>query len=498
MSRTLLLPLLLLPLLLLSAWASALETPLTVASPTGQIAITINPTLGTMTMYRLNGVGTLDRKGSANFLNDINFLRNYIVDERDGDVYSALRVGYGINKPTPEEWMRGILGALKQTRKAEEAGIKPLLERARNSEEEFWNKDNAYDGVVRAALGNNYLMLVVPSTRTVMFYDIQNEGFKLVAVTTFSPLLYLPHVFNSTPTPADLLRQLPSDLQEERRKQMEEQMDAMLEQPGQTIATKPSNVWVAAAAGEKFIVVDIANARLMSYEYAGKDLFVRAVRNIEVDLMIPSAFKSTPDLQGAYQVFSTNRTNKEFLASEAITDIIDFETYVQSRQASTGAGGSAGGGAKASPVQLTTIYNTGDLLIDFTDQRKVLSYRFGGGNTVLELRSMRDYTLDAGIALIETEIANREYGVHFLAAAKKQKNPALAMRLVQSALRMNPPLYQAIEKDNRLVRAISDQPEYATAIEAAIAATQKMQADREARIATAKERREQRTPGGKR
>lgn len=495
MSRFLLLPLLL-PLLL-STWASALETPLTVASPTGQVAITVNPTLGTMTMFRLNGVGTLDRKGSANFLNDIEFLQNYIVADRDGDVYSALRVGYGGNKPTPEEWLGGVLGSLKLPRKAEEAGVLPLEKRARNSEAEFWNKDHAYDGVVRAALGNNYLMLVVPSTRTVMFYDTQNEGFKLVAVTTFSPLLYLPHVFNSNPTPADLLSQLPSDVQEERRKQMEEQMAAMLEEPGQTIATKPSNVWVAAAAGEKFIVVDIANARLMSYEFAGKDLFVRAVRNIEVDLMIPSAFKSTPDLQGAYRAFSTNRNNKAFLESEGITDIIDFETYVQSRQASAGAGGSAAGGAKTSPVQLTTIYNTGDLLIDFTDQRKVLTYRFGGGNTVLELRSMRDYTLDAGIALIETEIANREYGVQFLAAAKKQKSPAMAMRLVQSALKMNPPLYQVIEKDNRLVRAISELPEYGPAIDAAIAATQKMEAEREKRIAAAKERREKKAGGGR-
>lgn len=485
---------LLFPLLVFAAAISAMETPLTVASPSGLTAITVNPTLGTMTMYRLNGAGTLDRKGSANFLNDVAFFERYIVAERGDDVYSTLRTGTVNNKPTPEEWMSTVLGSLKQTRKAEEAGILPLLARARNSETEFWSKENPYDGVVRAALGNNYLMVVVPVKRAVLFYDVQNEGFKLVAVTNFGPLLYLPHVYNSTPTPADLLRELPPEVQEERRKQLEEQMEAMLEKPGQTIATKPSDVWVAATTGEKFIIVDIANTRLMSYEYAGKDLRVNAVRNIEVDLMIDSGFKSKPDLRTAYDQFTKNRANKPFLESEGIVDQIDFETYVQSRQGSVGGGG-GGGGAKASPVQPTVIYSTGDLLIDFTDQRKVLSYRFGGGNTVIELRSMRNYTVDVGIALIEAEIANRDYGIQFLAAAKQQKNPALTMRLIQSALKMNPPLYQAIEKDNRLVKSISDLPEYAPAIEEALTATKKMQADREARIAAAKERREKKTGG---
>jgi|GEM_PF-3229457 len=488
--------LLLIPMLLACAFAvplSALETPLTLASPNGVLCATVNPSLGTMTMYRLNGVATLDRVGSANFLNDVAFLERYIVADRGEDVFSALRVGYGLNKPTPEEWLGSVLGALKNTRAAGDAGIMSLEKRARNSELDFWAKENPYDGVVRAALGDAYLMLVIPAKRAVMFYDVQNEGFKLVAVTNFGPLLYLPHVYNSTPTPSELIKQLPSDIQEERRKQMEDQMVAMLEEPGQTIQVKPSDIWVASAVGEKFLVFDIANLQLMSYEYAGKNLVVNAVRNIEVDLMIPSAYKSQPDLQGMYQQFRNGKDNKAFLEGEAINDLIELEAYVQSQQSSNTSGG---GASKASSVQPTVIAKTGDLIVDFTDQRKVISYRFGGGNTVIELRSMRDYTLDAGIALIEAEIANRRYGAQFLEQAKKQRNPALAMRLVQSALKMYPPLYQVVEKDSRLVKNISAQPEYAAAIEDAIAKTKAAADAREARIAAAKERREKNAEAG--
>ena len=55
----------------------------------------------------------------------------------------------------------------------------------------FFAENVDYDGEVRAALSDNYLFLVIPSTYTILVYRIANDRFELVNFRNYRPELYL-------------------------------------------------------------------------------------------------------------------------------------------------------------------------------------------------------------------------------------------------------------------------------------------------------------------
>lgn len=472
--------------------AAALETPLIVTAPFGDRMATINPTLGTITQYRVatGQKGELTRFGSGNFLSDLTKLENYVIGERgEGDIMVALRSGTNGVEPSPYVFIQDFLGKMAIPKEAAAAGIVPLARRAENSEKEFWSQPHPYDGVVRAALGSNYLLLAVPATRTVMLYDMTNElaNVPLLAATNLGPYLYHPTTSNSEPTVDGLLKLMPPEIQAERADQLKKQMEAQLEQQNQTIELKPCDFWVCGTNLDEFLVADLANLRLISMQYRGKALYVQAIRNMEVDLMVPSAINSRPDLQELFNRLKNDRNAKPFLQAEGITDFLSFQVYVDSAQSSVG-GGAAGAGGKSSTIQVTRRDN--DVIFDFTDRRKLVSYQFGG-DARLWMKSIRDYTVDAGIDLIAAEIQKRMDGAEFFAQAKLMKKPTLALRLLQSALRSDPYLLQALEKDKRLVKMVSETEGYAAVIEEAAAKVKALDAAREARMKAIEQRREE-------
>lgn len=462
-------------LIVVSAAAlSALETPLVIqSSQGGDLAVVINPSVGTMTMYRIQD-GKLNQRGSANFLSDLSVYEKMIYAEVDGQAISYLQTGSANNVPNNRGMIIDILGKIKSSRAEAAAGVSPLSVRAQTAEKEFWGKDHPYDGVVRAALSVQYLMLVVPAKRTLMVYDTANEELKLVAWRNYGTELYVPQVLTSTPLPSELMSRLPADMQEDRKKALIEQLDALTAKAEQGIEVKPSDVWIAAGRQERFVVFDAANLHVMSYEFTSKDLKLLSVRNTEVDMLMPK-FETSPDIQEVYARFKQDKARAAYLSALGVDDWVAFQVYVETKQSAN-----SGGAGKISPLQASVNINSGEITLDFTDQRKLVVYRFAGGDTQLQLRSLRDYTVDVGVAMVEAEIRDLKAAAQLYDNAKKLKNPTLQLLSIQSALKLNPLMYKDLEKDSRLVKVLSEQQSYAGIIEEATKAAAQVEASRTA------------------
>ena len=441
----------------------ALETPLVIQSPlNNELTIVINPSVGTMTMYRIQD-GKLNQRGSANFLSDISVYEKMIYTEMDGQAVSYLQTGSTNNNPTNGDMILKVLGGIRSSRAEKTAGVSPLSVRAIAAEREFWGKDQPYDGVVRAALSIQYLMLAVPSKRTVMVYDTASEQLNLVAWHNYGPELYVPQVLTSTPLPSEIMKSLPKDVQEDRQKQLQDQLEALTAKAEQAIDTKPSDVWMAAGKQERFVLFDSANHCVMSYEFTSKDLKLLSVRNTEVDMLIPTNWHSTPEIQAAYDNFKQDKGRQAYLTANGITDYIAFQVYVESKQGGT----AAAGAGKISPLQANVNQNSGEITLDFTDRRKLVVYRFAGGENQLQLMSFRDYTVDTGIAMLEAEIRSRSAATDLYNNVKKLKNPKLQLLTLQSALKLNPYLYHDLEKDKKIVKDLGTMEGYPAMIEEA-------------------------------
>ena len=466
-------------LLTLVAAVPALDTPLIINNTAGTSTVFVNPTIGSMTLYNIQD-GQLNRVASTNFLAELTLLGSTITRDVDGRAVTALQDGSPNNLPTAE----GFLAELKKlsSPKAEAAGVKTLADRARAAEKEFWSKENPYDGVVRAALAQNYLMLAIPAKHTLLVYDVSALSFMLVAYHNYGPELYLPTVFGSNPSPAEILKELPQEVQEARKKELEAQIAAMMEVGDQAIALKPSDIYLVAGQGERFAVFDIANSRLMAYEYTGKALALRGIRNVEIDLLIPTAYRSKPDIAEIYRQWTKDRSRQAFLASLGMEkDLISFQLYVEGKQ-------KAADSQKSSSFQANVIIGSGDLVLDFADKRKAIVYRFAGGEATMDLKSLRDYTLDAGIALLDADFNNATYATQLIAQAKKANRARIALLTLTSALNLDPTQYRAIEKDKSLVEKVKAEPEYQALMEGAIKRATEIETQRDERRKEAEER----------
>ncbi len=473
-----------LPLLLLALITAlpALDTPLVINNTGGTSTVMVNPTIGSMTLYYIED-GQLNRVASTNFLADLGLPASLITRDLDGQPVTALQDGSPNNVPTAEQFMTTVLGRYGQTKAEGAAGVKSLADRARAAEKEFWGKDHPYDGIVRAALAQNYLMLAIPAKRALLVYDVSASSFKLVAWRNYGPELYLPHVYGSNPTPAEILRELPQEVQEARKKELEAQIAQMAEQAEQALVVKPSDVYLVAGQGEKFALFDIANTHLMAYEFNGRALTLRGIRNVEVDLLIPTSFRSTPDIKEIFNQWTKDRQRQAFLASLGMEkDMVAFQTYVEGKQ-------KAAASDKVSAFQANVILNTGDLVLDFADKRKAIVYRFAGGEATMDLKSLRDYTLDAGIALLDAEYTNTLYAKELLVAAKKMHKPRTALLTLKSALALDPTQYRQAEKDKGLIDKVKGEADYQAVMEDAITRATAIEAQREQQKKDAEERR---------
>jgi hypothetical protein len=470
----------LIALMLIAGRAAALEGSLVMRSP-GQggssLYAVVSPGTGNITLYALEGDNTT-RYGSGNFLADLEVLENTPAAIRNETVYSWLRVGHDNCKPT----MGDLLAALpsKPTPKEEAAGLKSLQARAVEAEDAFWADLKPYDGVVRGAMGAQYLLLCVPIKHALLAYDCQdrNKGPQLVSWRNYGVELMIPQVFDSNPTPQDLLNRLPAEIKDEQKKTIEEQMESMKEAGG-AVQLEPSDPWIASGSGDRWVLVDPPNKHICTYEYQGKGWTLKSSRNLEVDQLIPTSMNSGPNEQQAFNEFVKTR-QKLLTAAGIIPDVAYFKALVEQKQVAS---------PKTSDIQASI---TGDdLMLDFVKLRKIFAYRINGANNQLQFVSMRDYTLDVGFSLQDVEFRSEANAVNAWAQAKKHlgKNETqLAWKSVLFAFKTDPLIYKVVEKDAG-AKPLKKLPEWQATLDETIKAAEEKTKKLEERRKAAEEER---------
>ncbi len=484
--------------------APALETALTLAS--GANTITIDPGLGTISLYYVQDGRLNKRPGTANFLTDLNVYRKTIIrmDKESERPMCALEIGSTNNLPMPDQLMQKLAEAEIRPRKKDKDAPEfiPLPVRAANTEAEFWGKiwekDEPYDGVISAALGNRYLIVAVPSVRCFLVYEIVGEQIEARGWRNYGVDLYVPTVWNSTPLPQEIFDQLPKEVKEERGEALKAQVEQMGEAASKTIAMKDSEVWITAGgsgpAADRWVLIDIANTRVLSYQFPSKGIELRSVRNMEVDLMIPSSYNSTPDQRQLFQEFTRDKARKEFVQSLGIVefDLAELRAIVGQRQVKAG--------KNVSPVQAAVAPNSStlDVIIDFTQQQKILTYRAVGQGNGLQFMAMRDYTLDSALAALDNMRMEKAYAEQLLGSAKRSLDNHrvdLAWLTAKTALKMDPALHAQVEKNSDMHKQFAKMPDYDAVIKAATEAAKKEQQRAEDRAKKAKEDRDKKKGG---
>ena len=435
-------PLFVIVLMLLTGWAAALENSLVMRSPglgAGGLYAVVNPGAGSITLYGIEGQNT-QRYGSGNFLADLAYLEGLPGATQNGVTFSALRLSQPTFTPSPADLLFSPAFPEKPSAKELEAGLKALRYRATEAEEAFWSEVKPYDGIVRGAMGSQYLLLCVPIKHALLCYDCQdrNKGPQLVAWRNYGVDLMIPQTLASDPAPQAILNALPADIKEDQKKAIEESLKGLAEGGG-AIKLEPSDPWIASGTGDRWVLVDPPNKHICTYEYQGKKWVLKSSRNLEVDHLVPTSFRSSPDEQQGFNEYIKSR-KKQLDASGIIPDLAYFKALVDQKQVVSG---------KTSEIQASIVGD--DLMLDFVKLRKIYAYRLNGANNGLELLSMRDYTLDVGLSLQDVEFRAEVDAINAWNAAKKYlaaRDDGAAWMAVKFALSLDPLMYKIIEKDS--------------------------------------------------
>lgn len=419
--------------------AAALETPLVL--PSGNSVGSINAGSGQVIIYEV-ATNTTTRKGQANFLTDLQ-VREARVTMVGEQPYSQLRTGWGPSKdalpsPTPEECISKWF--LKELSPAQKKAGRTASDQelVRKAEDDFWSKDHPYDGVVRGAFGGTKLMLVVPSKRVALFYQIDSQDATLVNVYNYSPALYVQLGQNTSPRPDELAARL--DLPKEQKEDLVGQFKQ--QEDNAALQAAPSEAWCAVTQGSSptFCLVDTANRRILTFEEKGRGMSLKSVRNISTDLAIPTLWQSTPD--AVKEASEVARACKDLLAEWGVPvfDQYTLKALVAMAQAGEGV-------RKAEALQANIAGNL--LVLDFTAQRKLLTYNANGAGNGIELVTVRDYSFDLAADMLRTRHKARiEAAANFKAieamAGKGQADKALQM--LRNELKFVPSLVDVVRK----------------------------------------------------
>lgn len=485
------------PLCLLAAAAlapslTALDTPLVIRSPDGRLTGVVSPTQGTMQIYEIAGE-RLTKRASANWRADLQFLETVPPTKEHLD-WTRLRLGSpAVNRPNYAQFFDEVYPELDRRRRPgrDDDELLPFKERAWNTEETFWADPPDYDGKISAAMissggQNAAVMIVVPSLYTILMYWVEGYNIRFMGSRNYRTDLYIPQVWNSFPTPQQILEALPADIQADHREQVENQIENLGEMAGEVLPISPSEVWVTSVRRNNtdvFVLLDHANNRLMTYTFqfggrAGGILSLKGVRNTQVDLLIPSSYKSDPPIAGIVQ---QHNRNLDKLGMPPVTPTI-LRKLAQLRSVEA---------QESSDIQANTD-REGRIFLDFPKSRKLMIYDPFGRGDFLELESMRDYTLEVGIGIQMKEARFRALSFQMLEEANdiaSRKRTEDVKKLLKTALEWNPHLYEALEgrEGRKATRYLKDDAEFQAMMEEAATEAKRLEDEWEALVKAAEE-----------
>ena len=420
------------------AVTAAQDTPLIMPARTN--AAIINPGLGTMIIVEITDAQST-RKGFANWAFDLDQIERRVVGTVNGETFTALRTGSPTVSPSAEEVIK--LFSDKPTRKQAQDGQKDLRAQVREAEKAFWEKEHKYDGVVRGAFDGQYLAMVLPAKRAVLFYkDNGRDSEELFSFTNFSPVLYVTTAWNSTPDPAAIIKTL--NLDEDEQKAIEGALASRAD--GAVAAAAPSEIWCSAIGGGAFVLVDSANQKIWTYEVKGNGIALTSIRSMAADLLMYD-WHTLPSNQAALAAFA-----KGYGQQIRGLGIRQFdEPYVLALVRASAVGDSTKAGALQANIVSSSV------VLNFTQQHKLLTYKYITGQG-LSLTSVRDDTCDQGLLILARMIQERGLAQATFAEAARNpgKSPDDALRLLTYALSMDPSLHEAAEKNSNLKNALKN------------------------------------------
>ncbi|NRA38230.1 MAG: hypothetical protein HRU15_08830 [Planctomycetes bacterium] len=436
---------------------SALDSPLVIRSSMGDLTAAINPNTGTIQLYRTGGGLQLTLVGSHYYLADLELWSNKEIPSENVS-WSYLRAGMN-TRPVYYDRKTSVIHLLDG-----KAGTLVM-----DTEDEFWKEVPEYDGVVAAAIGVTHLFLCIPSTHTLLAYKITNGSrIELVAVRNIGPDLMIPGAYNSKPSPAQLLEQLPKEVREARKEAMEKIATDI--EDGNIPPLSDPEPWMHALQGDKIVIVEPANQKILTYEIAQKGLNLKSARSMEIELLVPPGVSVNSNPSPALQY-------KNYVKMMRKSKITPYTLKELTALADVNANHNAKNTGEDIQASVDERFN---LLLNFTTTRKLILYRPDSGGAGIEMKSVRDYTMEIATALHVDKINKERSADELFKIAKdnltKKKRPK-AMRLLKIALVYKPALYEDLEKNKKMVRSLSEEPGWSEMLDSARKAYEKEQAD---------------------
>ena len=461
-------------LLALAAALPGADTPLVIPSGGSLIAV-VEPGAGAVGLYSQDPSGSI-RKGGGLIRAEVEFFERLIYAERGGSPYSWLRMGSPNNSPTSEMLVEQLTKSLQTALvKLPKDPAKPMAVRIREAENAFWSQDHAYDGKMVGAISDKYLMIGIPSKRALMLYDTANEDLRFTAMRALGPELYISSAFGaSKPQPQEVieaglkgLRTRITDAKalREAEDSARTQLETLALGPGvgdpnqPAAALPPIDLWIGAGPRGTFLVVETTGPRAMLFQYDGAALNLRAVRNLALDLaandIAGEAIKSRPGENQLLDAVLADQGRLQLAQRHRIIDLGGETNREKLREALRGqlAGLVATRSAGGQVTSLDAAINVSEGKIIATlvlpQQRRIIGLDFTGGNQ-LDLASIRNYSVDLGVAILSRMINERLQAQDAYGAAGKQAStgqPTIAKRNLELALGLDPFLHERAARD---------------------------------------------------
>jgi hypothetical protein len=461
-------------LLALAAALPGADTPLVIPSG-GTLVAVVEPGAGAVGLYSQEPSGSI-RKGGGLVLAEVEFMEKLVVTEREGAIYPMLRVGSRNNMPTSEDLVqlltKSLDGALAKRPKDP---AKPLAVRVRDMENAFWAQPHPHDGKMVGAISDKYLMIGIPSKRTLMLYDTSNEDLRFTAMRALGPELYVASAFGaSRPSPQEVIEAGLKGLRtritdgkalKEAEEGAREQLEALALGPGvgdpnqPAAALPPIDLWIGAGPRGTFLVIETTGPRAMLFQFDGSSLTLRAVRNLALDLaandIAGEAIKSRPGENELLDAVLRDQGRLQLAQRHRIIDLGGETDREKLREALRGqlaalvASRSAGGQVTTLDAAINVAEGKAIATLVMPKQRRIVSLDFTGGNQ-LDLASIRNYSVDLGVAILSRMVNERLQAQEAYAAAGKQAaagQGASAKRNLELALGLDPFLHEKAARD---------------------------------------------------
>ncbi|TVR16085.1 MAG: hypothetical protein EA401_01925 [Planctomycetota bacterium] len=518
-------------LVVFCASASALDTPLTLTQPHEENQnrlVTIDESSGAMRLYEMTqgrGDQALRQVAPWNFLIDLDRIMNIrmVIDNPHRQ---------DRNDPEYVFWPLARTGSFMGDRGPSNVPLygqmyQYFLPQQRSTvlatEDAFFNESLSYDGNVQAALSRHYLFLVIPSTFTILVYNISQDSFELAAYRNYRPELYLTipdqnprglPFFGSNPQFNDIIRALRQvgggDLiLQQRAQRMEEALESM-ESEQELIPVSASEPWVQGLRNNHFVVVDPANNKIMLYGLPQNNtLTLTSLRNFDLDRRLPSwpmprrhlnefdravveAYlqrlgRSNQDGQiraitqeVADWVQEARRANElqEVNPSPSEIQIAIFRQLAEQQNLLAGDGARRSQGSGRSSTFEAVVDPNARLVLDLKDERRLLVYQLFGSNNRMEMVSSRDYTIETGIAVYDYELSKQRAAarifnqIESLVRRPGAQVEGMVLSNIQYLLAMSPSSYEQLEANRRIVRRFGEHEMWQPTIEKAMADSQ--------------------------